>query len=214
MSVILHGAGYSVYVRIARLALIEKGIAHEHREVDIFAEGGPPPDHLERHPFGKIPALEHDGFVLYETTAICRYADEAFDGPALMPDDTRDRARAAQVVAMLDSYGYPSMVWQVFVPLSTDGKDEGHPDLEVVALGMERASIVLSELERMIEEGRVLDGRRIGLADLHAVPILAYFMATEPGRESVARHPRLSAWVAAMRERPSVVATRPPEAAW
>ena len=64
MSVTLHGAAYSVYVRIARLALEEKGVAYRLDEVDIFAEGGTDAAHRRRHPFGKIPAFEHDGFGL------------------------------------------------------------------------------------------------------------------------------------------------------
>lgn len=75
------GAPYSVYVRAVRLALEEKGIAYELVPIDIFASDGPPPEHLMRHPFGKIPAFEHAGFRLYEAEAITRYIDEAFDGP-------------------------------------------------------------------------------------------------------------------------------------
>lgn len=214
MSVTLHGAAYSVYVRIVRLALAEKGVACEHREVDIFAAGGPSPDHLARHPFGKIPTFEHDGFALYETAAICRYIEEVFDGPALLPADPRGRARVAQVVGLMDAYGYRAMVWDVYVQLAGDVAAEGKSDTGIVAQGLARAATVLAELERLAGEGRVLDGATVGLADLHAAPMLAYFMATGEGREAVARHARLSAWVAAMRERRSVMETRPPEAAW
>lgn len=214
MSVTLHGAAYSVYVRIVRLALAEKGVAHEHREVDIFAEDGPSPEHLARHPFGKIPTLNHDGFVLYETAAICRYIEEAFDGPALLPADPRGRARAAQVVGLMDAYGYRAMVWEVFVQLAGDVAAGGSTDAAVVAQGLARAEIVLAELERLSGEGHVLDGRTISLADFHAAPMFAYFMATDQGRDAVARHPRLSAWVAAMRQRRWVRETRPPEAPW
>ena len=59
---ILYGADYSCYVRIARLALIEKGVDHELVPVDIFAKGGPPEWYREIHPFGRIPACEHGGF--------------------------------------------------------------------------------------------------------------------------------------------------------
>ena len=38
---VLYGAAYSVYVRSARLALAEKGVAYRLQEVDIFAEDGP-----------------------------------------------------------------------------------------------------------------------------------------------------------------------------
>jgi glutathione S-transferase len=63
---IVFGAPYSVYVRAVRLALEEKGIRYEVVPVDIFASGGAPPEHMARHPFGKIPAFEHAGFRLYE----------------------------------------------------------------------------------------------------------------------------------------------------
>ena len=48
--VMLFGAPYSVYVRIARLVLEEAGVSYELSEVDIFADEGVPADYLERHP--------------------------------------------------------------------------------------------------------------------------------------------------------------------
>jgi len=100
---IVFGAPYSVYVRAVRLALEEKGVPYELVPVDIFAPGGPPPEHRERHPFGKIPALEHAGFRLYEAGAITRYVDEAFPGPRLQPEEPRSRARMNQIIGILDS---------------------------------------------------------------------------------------------------------------
>jgi glutathione S-transferase len=92
MPPILFGAAYSVYVRIVRLTLEEKEVPYEHVPIDIFAPGGPPADYRHRHPFGRIPAFEHEGFRLYETGAIARYVDEAFAGVALQPSDVRSRA--------------------------------------------------------------------------------------------------------------------------
>lgn len=213
MSVTLHGAAYSVYVRIARLALEEKGVPYRLNEVDIFAEGGPEAAHRARHPFGKIPALEHNGFALYETAALCRYVDEAFDGPALQPREVRTRARMAQIVGLLDSYGYRNMVWSVFVELSGDTAQEGRTDRATVEAGLERSAVVLAELARL-GDGPFLSGDTLTLADLHAAPMLAYLMVPEEGRALVTQHPRMAAWAEAMSSRPSVIATRPPEAAW
>ena len=44
------------------------------------------------HPFGRVPALQHDDFVLYETNAIAAYIDDVFPGPKLTPAD-RSSAR-------------------------------------------------------------------------------------------------------------------------
>jgi glutathione S-transferase len=54
---VVYGARYSVYVRAVRMALAEKGVAYRLVEVDVFAPGGPPAEHLARQPFGEIPAF-------------------------------------------------------------------------------------------------------------------------------------------------------------
>ena len=64
MTVILYGPAYSTYARTARLALEEKGVAHELHEVDLLTGAGQSPEHLARQPWGKVPAFEHDGFAL------------------------------------------------------------------------------------------------------------------------------------------------------
>src|SRR3954447_22213822 len=111
----VYGAAFSVYVQIVRLALVEKKVEYEHVPVDVFAAGGPPAWYLELHPFRRMPAFEHDGFRLYETAAITRYVDEAFDGPALQPADVSQRATMTQILGLLDAYGYRPMVWDVYV---------------------------------------------------------------------------------------------------
>ncbi len=94
------------------MTLAEKGVDHELVPVDVFAEGGPPKWYLAFHPFGRIPAFEHDGFRLYETGAITRYVDEAFNGPALQPRDPRSRATMNQIIGLLDAYADRSMIWE------------------------------------------------------------------------------------------------------
>ena len=110
----LYGLERSVYTRIARLALEEKGVAYTLHEVEIFGPDGVPPAHRERHPFGRIPAFAHGDFQLYETAAITRYVDEAFDGLALQPADAARRARMNQIISVLDAYAYRPMVWGVW----------------------------------------------------------------------------------------------------
>ena len=80
MPLVLHGYRYSVYVRIVRLALAEKGVAYDRVEVNPFAPDVPA-SYLALHPFGRVPTLVHDDFALYETGAITRYVDRAFAGP-------------------------------------------------------------------------------------------------------------------------------------
>ncbi|MDP6705869.1 MAG: glutathione S-transferase family protein [Alphaproteobacteria bacterium] len=207
---IVFGAAYSVYVRVARLALEEKGVAYRLEEVDIFAGEGPPTAYLERHPFARIPAFEHDGFRLYESGAISRYVDEAFDGPPLMPDSIRGRARANQILSILDNYTYRTLVWDIFVervrkPQEGRATDEAH-----IQGALPKVRLCLAALADLKGEGPFLVGDHVSLADLHAAPIFVYFLMAPEGRELMAEQPRLEAWWSTVSERPAMAATRSP----
>ncbi|MDX8460312.1 glutathione S-transferase family protein [Mesorhizobium humile] len=199
----LYGADYSVYVRIARMALEEKGVGYELVPLDIFAAEGVPAWYLELHPFGRIPAFEHDGFRLFETGAIARYVDEAFDGPALQPADARGRARMGQIIGMLDAYGYRAMVWDVAV----ERLEKPPPDEDLIAGGLRQAERVLTVLTSLKAKRPWLLGDQLTLADLHAAPIIAYFVKVAEGRDLLARFAEMRDWFARMSGRPSFVRT-------
>ncbi len=207
---IVFGARYSVYVRAVRLALEEKGVAYRLEEVDIFAADGPPRGYLERHPFGRIPAFEHDGFRLYETNAISLYVEEAFDGPPLMPEAPRARARVHQILGILDNYAYRTLVWDVYVERVLVPQEGGTPDEAKIAAALDRARTCLTALADLKGAAPWLAGTRIGLADLRAFPILAVFRRAPEGARLLAGYPELARWLETMAERPSAIATRPP----
>lgn len=200
---ILYGADYSVYVRIARMTLEEKGVDHELVPLDIFAAEGVPDWYLEHHPFGRIPAFEHDGFRLFETSAIARYIDEAFAGPALQPADARGRARISQIAGMLDAYGYRAMVWDVAV----ERLEKMPADETLIASGLSRAEAVLRVLTSLKAKGPWLLGDQLTLADLHAAPIIGYFVKVAEGRDLLARFPEMQDWYQRTATHPSFVQT-------
>jgi glutathione S-transferase len=200
---LLYGMNYSVYVQIARLALIEKRVEYKQELVSVFQPGGPPAWYLDHHPFKRMPAFEHDGFRLYETAAITRYVDEAFDGPALQPADVRQRARMTQIIGLLDSYGYRPMVWDVYVE-RIDRPNEGKVADEVlIASGLAKSRTCLGALAELKADGDWLLGAKLTLADLHAAPMFAYFAKTPEGAAMMAEFPPLAKWWERMQARPS-----------
>jgi glutathione S-transferase len=206
----IHGPAYSTYTRTARLALEEKGVAYKLEEVDLLKGESQNPDHLARQPFGKVPAFTDDGLSLYETAAIARYVDEAFPGPKLQPADVKRRARMAQIISIIDSYAYGSLigkvVWQRVVTPLLGGK----ADDQVVADAMPLVEKSVKALEAAADPaGPFLCGAEISLADLHLAPVIDYFSQTPEGKKVLAGAPRLSRWWQAMSKRPSVTKTRP-----
>lgn len=205
----LFGADYSVYVRIARLCLIEKGIEHQLVPLDIFADGGPPADYLAKHPFGRIPAFEHEEFSLYETSAITRYIDEAFDGPQLQPVDPVHRARCNQLISIADNYAYPNLVWGVYVERISKPSKGVPTDEDKFLAALPKARNCLAAMSQLIRDSPWFVGEQLTLADLYAAPIFDYFLMTSEGEELIRKHGNLQEWWKRMASRPLMAATKP-----
>ncbi len=205
---ILYGPQGSTYTRSARLALVEKDVAYDLENIDIFTGEHQRPEHLERHPFGKVPVLEHEGFLVYETCAILRYIDEAFPGPRLQPGDPRGRARMTQAIGLIDSYAYAPIVQQVVIPRFLAMRAGSKPDEAGLEAAIPAARQALNALEALIA-GEFIAGKAVSLADLHLVPICDYFRQTPEGESLLSGTPRLTRWWATMSRRPSLQATAP-----
>lgn len=208
MSLVLHGFRYSVYVRIARIALAEKGLTYEHVEIDPFTTDVPI-EYLTLHPFKRVPVLVDGDFALYETEAITRYIDEAFPGPALQPSEPHQRARMAQIISIIDSYGYVPMVRQVAGERVFARFRGRTPDEDRIRTGLEASRQVLAALEAIISSDGPLTGGVWSLADFHLTPMMAYFAAAPEGAAALAGYPKLSSWWQVIRERQSVRETDP-----
>lgn len=205
----LYGADYSVYVRICRLVLEEKQVGYDLVPVDIFAEKGPPDWYAAKHPFGRIPALEHGDLTLFETGAITRYVDEAFEGPTLQPDNPVYRARMNQILSILDNYAYPSLVWGLYVEQVSKPRKGAPVDEVRVAEALLTARTCLRTLESLKRPGLWLLGDRLTLADIHAAPMFAYFVQAPESATLMADCPSVMDWWLEIQERASVKKTDP-----
>ena len=208
MAIELHGYQYSVYSWIGRLALHEKGVAYNWVEINPFAEDVPA-SYLAMHPFKRVPALVHAGFVVYETGAITRYVDEAFEGPRLQPVEPKERARCNQIMSIVDSYAYWPLVRQVFShrvfrPLMRRPANENE-----FQQGIEAAPRVLAALERAASSGQYLCGNQLSLADIYLAPMIGYFVLADEGKALLQNHPRLDHWWSELSVRSAFVDTTP-----
>ncbi len=206
--VILRGYKFSVYNRIARIALHEKGVAYDTEEVDPF-QTDVPYDYLKRHPFGRVPVLSHHAFDIYETTAICRYIDAAFEGRRLLPSEAVALGRVAQVVSIVDSYGYRPLVRQVFAHRVFRPSVGEEGDETEIANGLEASLPVLGALDNLAMEGHVLNGEDFTLADCHLAPMIAYFAQAPEGASALLSHSALASWWSYAEKRKSVTETNP-----
>jgi len=154
---------------------MKKGVAYSWVEIDPFAENVPA-SYLATHPFKRVPALVHGAFVAYETGAITRYVDEAFDGPKLQRTEPTERARRNQIMSIVDSYAYWPLVRQVFSHSVFRPRMRRPVDAKEIRRGLDAAARVFAALEKLAGEGQYLCGSELSLADIHLAPMIGYFV--------------------------------------
>jgi len=96
----------SPYALSAYVALSEKRLPFTVQDVDLDAGAARQPPFSALSLTQRVPAIDHDGFILTESNAIADYLDDVFaapDYPSVLPRDLRQRARARQVQAWLRS---------------------------------------------------------------------------------------------------------------
>ena len=166
------------------------------------------PQHLARHPFGRVPVLEHDGFLLYETQAILRYLDRVLPAPSLTPASPKLAARMDQVMNVNDWYlfqgvgnviGFHRVVGPRLMGLK--------PDEAAIEAAMPKARAVFAELARLLGGQPYFAGEAISLADVLVAPQIGFFTQTPEWSVLGVPHPNLVAWLARMEARPSLKAT-------
>jgi glutathione S-transferase len=188
---VLYGYEGSTYTRMARLALALKGVDYDFVEVAAWDGTRRIPEYQDRHPFAKVPVFSHRTFELYETSAITRYVDESFPGPALQPDGARERAQMNQIICVHDNYIQPCWIKILaseilFNPLYGQAADEG-----LVQRTWPEAQYVAGILEGLLAD-RTLETP--DLADIQLAPTVRYFSELSQGAVIIADSSRLSAW--------------------
>jgi glutathione S-transferase len=207
---LLYGMDYSVYVQIAKLALVEKQVEYEHVPVSVFAAGGPPDWYVDLHPFKRMPAFEHDGFQLYETQAILRYIDEGFPVAPLQPTDLHQFARMNQIMGIVDAYAWRAIAAGIVFPRLMAPRLGLPVDEGAVAKAVPQVRLCLGEFARLMGDQPYMAGERISLADLMVVPLLYYLARVPEGEAPIAEHPSLRAWMRRIEDRQSFQVTKPP----
>lgn len=104
----LHHSIFSASSQKVRLALAEKGLAHDSIAVDLQAGEQHSPAYRALNPRGVVPTLVHDGAVLIESAAILEYLDDVFPESPLRPHDPVARQHMRAWVRRLDDVHHPA----------------------------------------------------------------------------------------------------------
>ncbi len=202
----VHSVPGSPFGRAVLATLQEKGVAYRFSTVALGTLRSP--EHLARHPFGRVPVLEHGAFMLYETQAILRYLDRVLPQPALTPTDPTRAARMDQVMNINDWYLFHGVGNVIVFHRVIGPRVMGlAPDEAAIAAAMPKALTAFNELAHLLGEKPYFAGDALSLADLMLAPPVEFFAMIPEWSSLGAPHPNLVAWLARMQERPSIKAT-------
>jgi glutathione S-transferase len=201
-SITLYGFPRSTFVKIVGLVLTAKGIEYRFHDTESEMYQAL---HRGRHPFRRVPVLQHGDFMVYETSAIVAYIDEVLDGPTFTPANPEERARMNQWISNVNCYFYPYMIYHVtherlvFPELGIPGNDA------IVARAMPHCREALESLELELADGRwYVTGEVITLADFYLYPMLFAFALAPEGKQLLGEFPLVRAWRQRMDAVPAV----------
>ena len=180
------------YAQRTRIALLEKGLTFDFKEVDLANK---PDWFLQASPTGKVPVLVHNSYHLYESTIINEYIDEVWPEPALMPSDYGLRAQARIWINQFSDFA--SSLFHI-------GIDRD------VAENTQQLKKALAVVEENLGqyEGLYLLGELLSLVDISFYTFFERMPVVESKVDiQLSNYPLCAAWYLAMSKRDSVVAT-------
>jgi glutathione S-transferase len=187
--------------RKVRIALLEKGLEFERINVDLSKREQKNPEYLRIHPFGQLPALDDEGFIVYDSTVINEYLEDEYPYPALLPKESEGRARARLLEDFRDTHFNPYFV-QIIIEMR---KAEGERDSARIDSAKAEITKAFARIEKELQGKDYLVGT-FSLADaafMSNFDLLDRFGIAVDG----AKFPATVAWIARLKARPSYAAS-------
>src|ERR1043166_6432279 len=182
-----------------KYVLHEKGLAYERVTLDLAKKDQKRPEFLKLNPYGKVPVIDDNGKVLFESCIINEYLDEKYPDPPLMPKDPYLRGRGRVLV----DYALNFMHDPYWALRGEMRKPEAERNAAIAADNRRRLADLLPYLETALDDKPYFLGA-LSLTDIAIVP--RFLRMEEYGGLNAATAPKLAAWLARMKERPSVKA--------
>ena len=192
----IYGHPASTCTRKVLMTAAELELPYQLTTIDFTVGAHKQRPHLDRQPFGRVPAIDDDGFEMFESRAIARYLDHKADGP-LVPRDPQPRARMEQWISIETSEFSGHAMKFIFEHVFGRKQDPAVLDAATASL-----DVTLGVLDRQLASTSCLAGDQLTLADIVYMPYLEYLTASPAGAQ-VERHPHVAAWWARLRDRPT-----------
>ncbi|KAJ7837411.1 glutathione S-transferase [Mycena olivaceomarginata] len=200
----LYGDSNSTSTRRVGTVLYEAKVPFELIQIDRKKGEHKTPEHLEKQPFGRIPYIDDDGFILYETRAICRYIAAKYPDCKLIPTDPRKNALFEQAASIelcnFEFYAGTAVLESRGKPRRGLKTDQAALDASLAALDTQ-----LDGYDAILAKHKYLAGDEVTLADLFHLPN-APVLESHAKSDIMTRKPHVARWYKDLLSRPSWLA--------
>jgi len=180
------------------IALEELGIDYDMTWVKLDQEDQMTPEFLALNPNHKIPVLEDDGQVIWESGAILLYLGERYDPDGIiLPKDAKTRMDAIQY-AFFQTGGVGPNLGRLGAAL----RKEGEKNIEMIQIFSDEMKRLLGVIDRILEDGREYLAGPYTIGDIMHFPWLQ--IMKDLGAREILDLERVSNWLARIEARPAV----------
>ncbi|KAK0469403.1 glutathione S-transferase [Desarmillaria tabescens] len=169
----LYGSPYSTCTKRVAAVLHEKKVPFEFCLVNLATGEHKTPSYLEKHPFGVVPYIDDDGFILYESRAISRYIALKYEsqGTKLIPTDDLKKIALFEQAASVEQSSFDPYVTTVGMEKIIKPRLKGIPANEAaVEDALTSLSAKLDAYDVILSKQKYLAGDDVTLADLFHIP--------------------------------------------
>lgn len=185
----IYGADLSSPANKVRFVANYLGIKYEYVVVKLREGEHQKPEFLKVNPIGKIPAIDDEGFFLFESNAICRYLADKINSP-VYPKGLKERALVDEWLdfgSMHISASVSKVVYnRIFAPLRKVEVDE-----RSIKEGLEFLARFLPIVDKQLAVNKYVVGKEITLADFN---ILAGLDPVEAAQIDISSYPNIVRW--------------------
>jgi glutathione S-transferase len=174
----------------------ELGVAHEHIHIP-FGRAKQDPAYLAINPNGRVPTIEEDGFILWESNSCVRYIAARFGAGTLWPTDPRVRADAERWMEwQLTTLSEPTDT--IFIGLVVKQREQR--DMAAIAAATKRLNALWAVVDKVLATRKFVAGDDLTIGDI-PMGIAAHRWFTIPVERD--RHPNVEGWYGRLIDRPA-----------
>ena len=156
----------SPFCRKIRLVLAEKRLEVELLEEAVWERRS---DFFIINPALKVPVLIIDNNIFSESSAIFEYLEEMYPVPALLPENSIDRAEARRISAWFDDKFHSEITSKLlYERVNKKLSRNGYPDSSLIKEGIYNLKSQINYFESLLEERKWLAGELLTIADFSA----------------------------------------------